>query len=161
MTRVRIDESAELDVIPVMSLIVHLIPMLLLSVRFLSLAQIESKGPLVPTQPAPSSTALAEQERDVVAVRITAEGFVVSGDGAADPRIPCRGSCAPEDYDYSALRRALVAAKRLHPQERRIVLAPDPAVAYDVLVRVMDAARVDGKQDLFPVPLIAAGVGEP
>ncbi len=160
MARRRVETSAELDVIPVMSLIVHLIPMLLLSVRFLTLSQVEAKGPLLPTTTAPSDEAYAEQERDVVSVRITTDGFVVGGDGAADPRVPCRGPCTPDTYDYDALRRSMVAAKRLHPTETRVVVAPEPAVAYDVMVRVIEAARADGEQALFPVPLIAAGKGE-
>lgn len=155
----RVGDEAELDVIPVMSLIVHLIPMLLLSVRFQSLAQVESTQPLLPSAPAPSAEALAEQAREVVSVRITGEGFVVGGDGAADPRIPCLAPCAPDTYDYESLRRSMIAAKRAHPTETRVVLAPEPSVPYDVLVRVMDATRADGERPLFPVPLIAAGAG--
>lgn len=156
----RIETTAELDVIPVMSLIVHLIPMLLLSVRFVTLSQLESKGPLLPTTPAPSHDAFAEQEKEVVSVRITPDGFVVGGDDARDPRIPCRGPCTPDTYDYPALTRAMADAKRLHPTETRVVLAPEPDIAYDVLVRVMDATRADGGRPLFPIPLIAAGPGE-
>ncbi len=158
MARRRVDSTAELDVIPVMSLIVHLIPMLLLSVSFISLAQVTGQGPVLPSTPAPTGDALAEQELRVVSVRITAEGFVVGGGDSADPRIPCRGGCTPDSYDYASLTSAMVAAKRLHPDEQRIVLAPAPEVPYDVLVRVMDATRVvPGTQTaLFPVPLIAA-----
>jgi hypothetical protein len=157
----RVQATAELDVLPVMSLVVHLIPMLLLSVRFLTLGQFEAKGPLVPTTAAPSDAAFAEQERDVVSVRITPEGFVVGGDDAADPRIPCQGACTPDTYDYAALTRAMVSAKRLHPTETRVVLAPEPSIAYEVVVRVMEATRSDATRPLFPLPLIAAGSGDP
>lgn len=157
----RVVEQAELDVIPIMSLIVHLIPMLLLSVRFLNLAQLESGGPLLPSREAPDRDALATQERKIVSVRITEQGFVVGGDGSADPRIPCRGACTPETYDYASLTRAMAAAKRIHPTESRVVLAPDPVVPYDVLIRVMDATRADGPRPLFPTPLIAASRPEP
>lgn len=159
MARRRVDDTAELDLIPVMSLIVHLIPMLLLSVSFLTLTQMSAKGPVVPTAPAPSSAAYAEQEKQVVSVRITPQGFVVGGSDAADPRIPCTAACTPDTYDYASLNRSLIAAKRLHPTESRVVLAPDPSIPYDVLVRVMEASRAhaDGGAPLFPAPLIAAG----
>jgi biopolymer transport protein ExbD len=159
VARRRVDGTAELDMIPVMSLIVHLIPMLLLSVRFLTLAQVQSQGPVVPSSPAPSAEAFAEQAQRVVSVRITGEGFVVGGSPAADPRIPCVGACAPDTYDYAALNRAMVDAKRLHPEETRVVLAPEPTIAYDVMVRVMDATRTsaEGGAALFSTPLIAAG----
>lgn len=155
----RVETTSELDVIPVMSLIVHLIPMLLLSVRFVSLSQMSAEGPVVPSSQAPSTDAFAEQEKRVVSVVITPEGFVVGGSDAADPRIPCLGACTPDTYDYASLNRAMVAAKRLHPTENRVVLAPAPTIPYDVLVRVMEASRTraDGGEPLFPTPLIAAG----
>ena len=159
MARRRVQASSELDILPVMSLIVHLIPMLLLSVRFLTLSQVSAQGPVLPSSPAPSREAFEEQEQRVVSVVITPEGFVVGGSGAVDPRIPCVGPCSPDTYDYASLNRAMVAAKRLHPNESRVVLAPAPSVPYDVLVRVMEAsrARTDGGEPLFPAPLIAAG----
>jgi biopolymer transport protein ExbD len=159
VARRRVKETSELDVIPVMSLIVHLIPMLLLSVRFVSLSQMPAQGPVLPSSPAPSTEAFMEQEKRVVSVVITPEGFVVGGSDAADPRIPCIGACTPDTYDYASLNRSLVSAKRLHPTENRVVLAPGPTVPYDVLVRVMEAsrARADGGEPLFPTPLIAAG----
>lgn len=155
----RVSDTSELDVIPVMSLIVHLIPMLLLSVRFVSLSQLPVQGPVVPSSPAPSTDELAEQDKRVVSVVITSEGFIVGGSDAADPRIPCLGACKPDTYDYASLNRAMVSAKRLHPTESRVVLAPGPTVPYDVLVRVMEAsrARVETGEPLFPTPLIAAG----
>jgi biopolymer transport protein ExbD len=154
--RRRVETGAELDVIPVLSLIVHLIPMLLLSVRFSTLAQLEAGGPLVPRTAPPSPAALVEQERDVVSVRITPEGFLTGGDGAADPRIPCHGACTPETYDYPALAQAMRAAKRLHPSETRVVVVPDGEVPYEVVVRVFEAARGDGASPLFPMPMLAA-----
>lgn len=159
MARRRVEGTSELDVIPVMSLIVHLIPMLLLSVRFVSLSQIPAQGPVVPASPAPSTEAFAEQDERVVSVVITPKGFIVGGSNSADPRIPCLGECTPDTYDYASLNRAMVSAKRLHPNENRVVLAPEPSIPYDVLVRVMEAsrARADGGEPLFPTPLIAAG----
>lgn len=159
MARRRVEQASDLDVLPVMSLIVHLIPMLLLAVRFVTLSQVPASGPVLPSSPAPSSEAFEEQEEKVVSVQITPEGFVVGGGDAVDPRIPCNGGCTPDTYDYASLNRALIAAKRLHPTENRVVLAPGPTIAYDVLVRVMEASRARGDNGelLFPAPLIAAG----
>lgn len=164
MARRRLHVDAELDVIPVMSLIVHLIPMILLSVRFMSLAHVPGQGPVVPTREATGPEQLAEQQARVVSVRIGGEGFVVGGLAAGEPRIPCAGACAPETYDYASLNRTMALVKQAHPEEQRVVLVPEPAVPYEVLVRVMDATRArktdKGEQVLFPVPLLAAGAGE-
>lgn len=157
--RKRPEVGFELDLIPVLSLVVHLVPMLLLSVRFTALTEVNVKGPLLPTLPAPGPEAYEEQREKVVSVQITAQGFVVNGSGEADPRIPCKGICTPETYDYATLNRSMIAAKRLHPDETRVVIAPDPAIPFEILIGVMDATRAtpDGQTPLFPAPLIASG----
>ena len=144
----------------VMSLIVHLIPMLLLTAKFLTLSQVTGKGPVLPSEPAPSQAQLASQDQKVVSVRITAAGFIVGGTGAADPRIPCIGECTLELFDYASLNRAMTSAKRLHPTETRVVIVPEPSISYDILIRVMDATRSvigNDKAVLFPDPLLASG----
>jgi biopolymer transport protein ExbD len=152
--RRRVSIDAELDVIPVMSLIVHLIPMILLSVSFVKVAQLPSDEPVLPSEESASVSAYAEQQERVVSVRITSEGFVVGG-GTREPRIPCSAACTADTYDYVGLLRALVDAKRLHPTETRVVIAPMPEVTYEVVVRVMAAARGEEGR-LFPSPLLAA-----
>lgn len=156
----RLPVGFEIDLIPVMSLIVHIIPMLLLGIRFATLSVVPTGGPVVPVEQAPGAELLEQQDEKVVSVRITPEGFVVGGSGAADPRIPCRGTCAADTYDYRALTEAMLAAKARLPAERRVVIVPHPALPFEVVVRVMDATRSvregDTQRDLFPVPLLAA-----
>lgn len=155
----RHEVGAELDVIPVMSLIVHLIPMILLSVRFLSLGAVSASGPVLPAMPATSASQIADQERDVVSVVVDATGFRVTGAGGT-AALPCSAACAPDTYDYAGLTQLMVEAKRARPGESRVVLVPAAEVPYEVLVRVMDATRsrktASGEQMLFPNPLLAA-----
>jgi biopolymer transport protein ExbD len=102
---------------------------------------------------------LAEQDRKIVSVRVTPDGFVVGGSDASDPRIPCQGPCAPDGYDFTALNQAMIVAKRSHPGENRVVIAADPSIPYAVLIGVMDATRAErdgARRPLFPSPLIAA-----
>ena len=157
-SRARTPEGADLDVVPIMSLIMHLIPMLLLSVRFTYLAQLPS-GRVVPSVPAPSGEALAEQEAKVVSVRITPQGFAVGGLGG-DHVIPCTAAlCTPDTYDYASLTAAMVEAKERHPTENRVVVAPGRDTPYEVVINVMAATRSRGKggfkQMLFPDALLA------
>ncbi|MFZ5475778.1 MAG: ExbD/TolR family protein [Myxococcota bacterium] len=155
----RLEFAAELDVIPVMSLIVHLIPMLLLSVRFLSLASVSGKGPVLPASPATSAAQLAEQDEKVISVLVDGGGFHVTG-VAGTPAIPCRGACTPETYDYGGLTQAMVEAKRARPGESRVIIVPTGDVPYEVLVKVMDATRSrrtgNREETLFPLALLAA-----
>jgi biopolymer transport protein ExbD len=158
--RARQLEVAELDMIPLMSLIVKLVPMLLLFVRFSSLSVVEAAGPVVPATPASSPGQLEEQDERVVSVRIDGEGFVVGGLPGGSARLPCSGPCAPDTFDYTGLTQAMAEAKRARPGESRVVIVPGGDVAYDVVVRVMDATRArktaSGEEPLFPVPLLAA-----
>ncbi len=158
--RARAPTVANVDLTAVLSVVVHLIPMLLLLVRFKQIAQLDVSGSVIPALPSPSAVALADQADRVVSVRITDTGFYVGGAGEAAPFLPCRGPCAPDTYDYAALTQVMLVAKELHPDERRIVIAPGPDVAYDVVVDVIDAVRArkvgEGEKLLFPVPLIAA-----
>lgn len=150
--------AAELDLIPVLSLIVHIVPMLLLNVRLMDMAGVKVGGPVVPVLDAPSTSVMEEQEKNLVSVQITGQGFNVSGVGM----VPCLGNCTPETYDYAGLRSALEQAHQTHPNEQRVILAPAQGIAFDILIRTMDAARVDSNnQPLFPVPLLTEPVPTP
>lgn len=153
------DTGPGLDLIPMLSVVVHLVPMLLLSVRFLALSQVPARGPVVSALDAPDEGSLSEQSKKVVSVEIDELGFLIGGSAGLDPRIPCKGTCAPGTYDMEALGRALVTLKSAHPDENRVVIAPTGDVSFEVVATVMAAAREDwstGKaRTLFPEPLLA------
>lgn len=155
-SKVRLEVNAILDVTPVMSVIVHLIPMLMLSVRLITLAQLSTQGPPLPTRSAPDQAAYEEQQSERVAVGIRPDGFSVLG--STTGFVPCKGPCSPDTYDYAELNRALVDAKQAHPDEKRVIIAPHADAPYDVVIRTMDTARVRTGTDevLFPDPLLAA-----
>ncbi|MBM4390147.1 MAG: biopolymer transporter ExbD [Deltaproteobacteria bacterium] len=164
MQRRRVQAAVELDLIPVLSLVVHLVPMLLLSVRFVTLAEHPVDRAPVEATEAPSREKLEAQEEERVVVRITATGFAVRGAGDGEAQIACAGSCTPGDYDYRALGDAMVAAKGLHPRMQQVIVAPDPGVPYAVIIGVMDATRSrragDREELLFLHPVLVTGAGE-
>lgn len=161
----RHEVDTRLDLIPVLSVIVHLIPMLLLAVRFVTLHQHLVDHAPIHASPAPSREKVEEQDRERVAVRITASGFVVKGAAEGDTAVPCRGSCTAEDYDVSALSDVLVEARARHPNTQQVVLAPDKTVPYAVIIGVFDAATRHKVGDRFEVlfsdPVLVDGAGEP
>lgn len=159
--RLRLPEDFKIDLTPVLSLIVHLIPMLLLAVRFDVLAQHQTNSPPLQAADSPSREVAEKQDETPPAVRISEEGFVVRGAGLLPTTLPCRGACAFETYDYDGLGRLLEEAKANRPGERAVVIAPDPAITYDVVVRVFDAAGRRGDHELFPTPLIVTGRADP
>ncbi|HND32552.1 MAG TPA: biopolymer transporter ExbD [Myxococcota bacterium] len=146
---------AELDLIPVLSLIVHLVPMLLLNVRFMDMAAVPVRGPVLPVVEAPAQEKIEEQEQKLVAIRIEAEGLVVEGaDG--DPRLSCGGPCTVANVDFAGLSVLLERAKARHRAERRVVIVPRKDSSFELLVRLMDTCRKDSSgAELFPEPLLA------
>lgn len=159
------DTGPGLDLIPMLSVVVHLVPMLLLSVRFMALSQIPARGPVISALEAPDAGSLADQSKRVVSVEIDESGFLVGGSVGLDPRIPCTAPCTASTYDMPALEQALRRLKDEHPDERRVVIAPSSTVPFEVVAAVMAAARSDwstGKERvLFPEPLLAVRGGGP
>ena len=50
-------------------------------------------------------------------------------------------------YDFNALHTALIEVKTKYPEETKLILMPDPGVAYDNIVQIMDVARKFEKTD--------------
>lgn len=153
--------GAELDLTPVLSTIVHIIPIVLIAVRFVTQVQHPMDSPPVHSTEAPSREKLEAQERDRVVIRVNSKGFEVRGSADAQADLACRAPCAPVDYDYRGLNDAMVAARARHPAETQVVVIPEGEVTYEVLVGVFDAVteRRDGDHvtPLFGQPVLVNG----
>ncbi len=111
------------------------------------------------TIPVTAAPAVAEPGLDLW-VEITPAGFLVGSpgatlspdDGLAGPTLPCATPSCPsvDDYDYEGLTELLVEIKAEYPDERELLVRVHPAVDYEVVVRVLDAARSRGDRELFP-----------
>ncbi len=156
--------GANIDLTPVLSTIVHIIPIVLIAVRFVTVVQQPIDARPLHASEAPSREVLEVQEHERVVIRILDSGFRVRGVGAAETQLPCRAPCAPADYDYLALSDAMVSARTQHPAETQVVVAPDPAVPYETLMGVFDAVtlRRDGKvlRPLFAQPVLVNGADD-
>lgn len=159
--RVRLPDSIELDTTPVMSLVVHLIPMLLLAVRFQTLTQHSAPSPLLASERSPSRREVEADDELRPTIRISARGFVVSGAGLPGSTLACQGECAYPTYDWDGLGRLMELAKGNRPEETAVVVIPDPDTPYDVVVKVFDTAGRRGGRALFPQPLVVTGAGAP
>ncbi|MSQ00514.1 MAG: hypothetical protein EXR71_01315 [Myxococcales bacterium] len=154
--------GANIDLTPVLSTIVHLIPIVLIAVRFVTMVQQPVDARPLHAAEAPSREILDVQERDRVVIRVLASGFRVVGAGASETLLPCRAPCAPADYDYLALSDAMVSARVQHPAQTKVVVAPDAAVPYETLMGVFDAVTLrregDSVRTLFAQPVLVNGV---
>jgi biopolymer transport protein ExbD len=172
-------ESTDLNLTPVMNLMVVMIPMLLSGSQFIKLGIIELNLP--PAAGASvagnQTTALPKEEQRSLdlTISITARGFYLSSaltalhgkdataPSGAGPTIPAK----PDgEYDFAALSKKLHEVKQkaqgIFPDADAIVLQAEKDIKYQTLVDTMDAARmieIDGKViELFPRVALSAGV---
>ena len=158
-------EAEELNLAPIMNLMVTLIPMLLLSVSFIKLVILNT------TLPAYASSGTTNQSSKIelnLTVAITDAGFTVGGAGG----IIGNGNntiAKLEDgsYDLKTLSELLKKIKDAHPEEWNITIVPEITTKYGTIIKVMDTAREytavskDGKlvsHLLFPNIAIGGGI---
>ena len=166
--------STELNLTPVMNLMVVLIPLLLSSAQFIKIGIIELNLP-----PAAGATSLAgekpkEEYRALdLTVSITNNGFYVSSALTERENAKEKTEVSPDiplmmdgSFDYAALSQTLYGLKQQADNRFRdkeaIVIQAEGDISYQVLVGAMDASRmaqVDGRTEtLFPKVSLSAGI---
>lgn len=174
MRKKRVIEETPLDLVPIMNLVTILIPFLLMSAQFVSLAVIDSTLPAISQEVVPTDE--EPEEKLNLSILVTGNGFTITGADAIlppddednGPKVPCldAGCRTPESYDYHGLTERLARVKDQHEDEENVILVPGGETPYEVLVHTMDAARDDQEDKdsegkarlLFPYVVIAAGV---
>lgn len=139
----------ELNLVPIMNLVVCLIPMVLAGAAMVKVgvvnvsADVFGPRPEVveppPTEPLDLALAVGED-----GFRVEAGADLTAVLGAADKSIPKRGGA----YDYVALYNTLSAVKARFPEETVVKLAADPSVPFKDIINVMDVIRfkLDGER---------------
>lgn len=150
-SRRHLDAVTDIDLTPVMNVFIIIIPFLLLTAVFAKTAIIDVYLP----QEAVAAEGVASREapRTPLIIKVTGAGFTLDGIG--------KGVYVPKtstDYDYKKLAEKLSELKDNHPQNEEAVILFEPMVQYEIVIKVMDAAREthymkDGrnvKRALFP-----------
>lgn len=145
--RMRLDPP-DLNLVPLLDMVSLLIQMLLVNAQFGVYAELDSK--------VSAGAAEATGEQLGLAVHVGPQGYRVQwierGEGR-EVALPCAvDPCGePGAWDAGGVRAALVPLKATHPDERAVVLLPEPGVPFEVVVRTMDAVKADDAgQELFP-----------
>lgn len=143
----------ELTLLPFMNLMTLLIPFLLLSAQFVSLAVIDSSLPgIIVNDGGPDVDPLH------LTVGIGDEGFVLRGNAEGLDEDPI--AKVGDAWDFAALTEALSAVKDAHPADETVMLAPEDHIDYETVIRTMDAARGTTRV-LFPSVTFVGGVAQP
>lgn len=159
----------ELNVLPVMNLMVTLIPFLLLGAAFYKIAVIPA------TLPSHDPSAEADQKPpsdeiitlnliiELDRIELTASSATVSPEqlDTLKTTLPLKGG----QLDAAQLTEAVARFKGGYPKSDTVLVLPAPQIPYQLLVAVLDATRErisksGAKQPLFPVSVFSERIEE-
>jgi hypothetical protein len=181
-------DEEPLNLVPIMNLVTILIPVLLMAIKSLELAVIDTTLPAIgpPTESAevPENPPLALKLAVTnMGLRILGankylypEGAPVAAEGEkTPPTVPCKSNSTCrgiDDYDWADLGQKLYMIKQEAQKDERdsdnIVLIPEGNLRYEILVRVMDVSRNNPSAKdsegtpfkLFPNVVLAGGTNQ-
>lgn len=135
------DGDSELNLVPIMNLVVCLIPMVLFGASFVQLGVINVNTPKFgPLNPGPAPEEIAH-----VTVGISADRLLIQADRPL-PGVEAEGEplAIPHvggDLDLRNLYNHLARIKATYPDAAPLTLTADTQIPFEDVVRVMDAAR--------------------
>ncbi|MGZ3772624.1 MAG: ExbD/TolR family protein [Pseudobdellovibrionaceae bacterium] len=139
--KIKINHNSEfeLDLAPLLAVMVKLVPVLLVSSAFVQMMVIETELPQVVNEaiqredknPKPTNIALEVDAKDGIRIVVTDKGQ------EQIEMIPLKNG----GFDFQSLHQKLVAVKKGHPEVFKIELNPDGKVSYNDIVKIMDEAR--------------------
>jgi len=132
------DSTFDLNLAPMLDIIVSIVPMLLLSVAFVQVTVIDTPVPQAVEK------AIAKQDnKDATQILLHVskkEGFrftITEKGSSKDIVVPLKGT----DLDLDKLHAESIALKKAYPDIFRLELNPDESIPLDNIVAVMDAIR--------------------
>ncbi len=164
-------ESIELNMTPIMNLMVCMIPLLLSTASFIKIGVIDlNLPPAVGTSATHLEAPKEIQKKLDLAITITKEGFYISSSLAILKGVDGEGPTIPmiekNKYNFEELTKKLYDIKKKalgsYSDTNNIIIQAEPDIKYQLLVDTMDAARLikidDRTYTLFPEVSLAAGV---
>jgi len=169
------EEFEELNIMPLMNIIMLLIPFLIMSAEFIKIGVINVSAPKMNTGEPQQETPQKKKKKPLnLTISVTSRGFTLITRGSKISQ-GCDMSAAAmqnpqkklptvrkleDKYDYKKLRGCLSKIKKLFPDESRVIIMSEPKIQYKVVIGIMDHSREKeaGKSDLFPEVVLSAGV---
>lgn len=147
----------DLDLAPLLAVMVKLVPVLLISSAFVQMMIIETELPQVVQQ------AIEKQNDDPKAPQVAVEvskkqgvKIIITDNG--HEKVEVIGVNSNNEVDYPALHAKFLEVKKAYPAIFKIELSPDSDVPYKEIVRVMDEARKARQNNVvFPVKDLKTG----
>jgi len=164
-------EPLEINIFPMMNLMVVLVPLLLSTATAVKIGVIDLNLPQAVGSSVTEAGVPKEPQQSLdLTVTITQDGFYISSSQAILTQPESGGPTIPRlpdgSFDFETLNKKLLEVKEkiigTNLETKRIILQAEPSIEYQTLVDTMDAARdteIDGnKVELFPDVIISAGI---
>lgn len=128
----------ELDLAPLLAVVVKLVPVLLVSSAFMQLMIIETELPQAVREAIAQNN--TQPEAEISLLMDPKIGFQIQVENQGKVQTT---EVALKDggYDYPALHEALIGVKKTYPKVFKLSLAPSGSVENGEIVRAMDEAR--------------------
>jgi biopolymer transport protein ExbD len=168
--------TMDLDIRPIMNLMVCLIPLLLAGAQFIKNTELNVNLPSSGGSSAPADDQEPKEEKEEkkvnlrLTVAITEKGFYVSASNVSlydkeNPSEPTVGLDAEGNYQYLQLREKLKELKteidnsgKNFADKDKVIITASKTVAYEVYIKTQDviSAEVVNKEikELFPIVMI-------
>ena len=139
--RKRAGDGDDLQMTPIMNVFLILVPFLLLTASFVKIAILEMSLPSLSQQATPQPVT-PEQHKQLVLnmLAIRQNGFELKSPTFNFPFIAKKD----EQYDLEQLKANLQQIKNKFPDSEDVVIQPEDAIKYDVMIKVMDRCRESG-----------------
>ncbi len=138
------EPNYDLDLAPMLAMMVALIPILLLSTVFVKVKIIESPLPQVIQE------AIAEDQKNgerkvEISLEASLKGFVLVVDNNGRKQKKKFSATKGEELNLDGLKKALIEVKKRYPRSFQLMLKPGSELSYKQIVQIMDTARDTGK----------------
>lgn len=184
MSKREMPEEEPLNLVPIMNLVTILIPVLLMAIKSLELAVIDTKLPAISPTASAAQQEIPDKPPLQLKMAVTNQGvrllganeYLYPGQVKTDkadeekgkPDVPCKSNArckGVDDYNWSDLSQKLAQIKKAAQADDRdsdsVVLLFDNNIRYEIMVKAMDTSRrsADGNK-LFPIVSIAGGTNK-
>lgn len=133
-------EDFELDLAPLLAIIMKLVPVLIITSSFLQLTQIDTDLPQVIKE------AIQNQENNKdnpvhINVNLSKENNIdiqiINRDKVESYSVPA----VNKELDFIKYNEKLIAIKKTYPEVFKLVLSPDESIPYSEIIKIMDESR--------------------
>jgi len=140
----------ELDLAPLLAVMVKLVPVLLVSSAFVSIMMVETELPQAVKQAIQQN-----QEKPKASIQLdvsTKKGIKIIVENQGTQRVELIPNQSDGSFDLKQLHQKLVAVKIQHPEVFRLEMNPEAQISYKEIVKIMDEARKARDHSIrFPV----------